>query len=161
MTGADRRAPTPSKSPAGGPADCPFCQRMRSPELLRRELVYEDDAFHASHPINADGPSFLGSVLLQTKRHVPNLGRLNDTEARSLGTAVVRISRAIEQCTGAPWTYCYTFLEAVPHLHLFVVARYADLPKEHVRLGALEWPGAPRGTPQEVAELCQRLRASV
>jgi diadenosine tetraphosphate (Ap4A) HIT family hydrolase len=155
--------PTARRGPGSteGPADCLFCQRMRAPELLRPRLVLEDDTVHASHQVAESGASYLGAVLLQTKRHVASLGHLTDAEGRALGTAVVRLCRAVEQCTGAPWTYCYSFLEAVQHVHVLIVARYAEMPKEYVRLGAEQWPAAPRGTVQEVAELCQRLRGTV
>ena len=146
---------------ANSEAECLFCRRMEEQSLLDERLVYEDEHFHASHHVAESGPSLLGVVLIQSKRHAGDISELDDTEARGLGLAVRGISRALKVTMGAPWTYCYSFLEGVRHVHVFVTARYSGLPREYVRLNIGEWPQAPVGGIAEVNALAARLRASV
>ena len=100
-------------------------------------------------------------VLLQTKEHVPDLGRLSPEAALRLGPAIAAIGGALVEVTGAAWTYCFGFTEAYRHIHLVPLARSPNVPAEYVRLAITAWPGAPRGDARRVAELSRRLRAAV
>jgi histidine triad (HIT) family protein len=152
----------PSTPPATVPStSCFFCQRLRSPEEWRDRLVWENPDFHVSHQGNEAEPTLLGDLIVQTRRHVPDLGELTRSEARMLGLLVAGLSRSLTECTGASWTYCFAFLEGYRHVHLSIVARYPGLPKEFVRLAVAEWPDAPRGSRAEVKELCRRLRKAL
>ncbi|MCI4372368.1 MAG: HIT family protein [Thermoplasmata archaeon] len=149
-------------SPSHRPTvDCMFCQRATDFGPLSDRCVYEDSSFHASHQIYEDGPSYLGIILIQTKRHVPNLAALSDSESERLGWLIGRLSRALGMCTPAEWTYCFGFTEGVRHVHMLIAARYPGMPKEYVRLAIADWPGAPHGDPIQVAELVSRLRSAV
>jgi len=136
---------------------CHFCERIRNASRLADRLVCEDEFFHVSPQANDDGPTLLGDLILQTKRHVPDLGELSQAEAAALGPLIARLSRALKECTGASWTYCFAFLEGYRHVHVSILSRYPGLPKEFVRLDLGKWPEAPRGSPERVAELCRRL----
>jgi histidine triad (HIT) family protein len=140
---------------------CIFCERLVAAGSLASRLIYEDGHFHVSHQLAERGSTYLGLARLQTKRHVRDLSDLNVEEARALGPLLSRVSRAVESCTGAAWTYCYSFLEGSRHLHILITARYPNVPKEYVRLDIGNWPAAPQGGPQEVADLAQRLRAAM
>ncbi len=142
-------------------AECLFCRRMEEQSLLKERLIYEDEYFHASHHVAEKGPSLLGVVLIQSKRHVNDLSELEDSEAKDLGPLVKGISKALKATMGASWTYCYSFLEGVRHVHVFVTARYPGVPQEYLRLNIGEWPLAPVGGTTEVYELATRLRASM
>ena len=96
--------------------------------------------------------------MIKTKRHVHDLGEMNDLETQLLGTLIKKISLALKALTKAPWTYCYCFMEGVRHVHMFIVARYEDLPKEYLRLNIGDWPDAPTGDLMEVQELSSKLR---
>jgi histidine triad (HIT) family protein len=148
--------PTPSESNA----DCHFCQRMTHPGVLRDRLVFEDDSFHVSHQLEEDGPTYLGILLIQTKRHAPGLAELTDGEGRKLGYLIQRTSRALRTCTSAAWTYVFSFTEGYRHVHVVIAARYPETPREYVRLSITDWPDAPKGGRPEVVALSQRLRES-
>ncbi len=139
---------------------CLFCQRDNSPTFEDR-LIYEDELFLASHRLDEQAPSYLGLVLIQTKRHVNDLGELTEAEAERLGTLIRRVSQALKATTGAAWTYCYCFMEGVRHVHAFVTARYPGVPQEYVRLDTGNWPRAPVGGQREVVELAKRLRSMI
>jgi len=146
---------------AAPPVECFFCRSLEDRAAFEERGVYEDDLLRATHPIEEEGPTFLGTVLVQTKRHAEGLAGLTDAEAERLGWLVTRLSRALGTTVGAAWTYAYCFSEGYRHVHLFVDARYPNLPAAHVRLGLHEWPDAPRGDPAAVRALAHRLRAEL
>ena len=140
---------------------CMFCERLRNPGWLADRLVYEDELFHVSHQLNEEGQTYLGSVIIQTRRHVHDLAELTEKEAARLGSVITRSSRALKNCTGAGWTYAECFLERYQHVHVIVTARYPSMPKEYIRLSIRKWPDAPMGTRAKVDELSRRLRADM
>ncbi|HTT73267.1 MAG TPA: hypothetical protein VMG99_03860 [Thermoplasmata archaeon] len=139
-------------------AACVFCQRVRTVDTFRDLVVFESDAFLASHQLGEDGTKALGLLHVQTKRHVPSLGQLNAGEADGLGTLLASLSQVLESRTGAPWTYCFGFNEGPRHVHLVLGSRYASLPEPYWRLKFAEWPEAPRGDRVQIAALCRSLR---
>lgn len=155
------RESLPDASNAERDRACLFCERLRSPGRLRACRVYEDGQFFVAHQLEEVRPTYLGALLLQTRRHALSLGALTEEEARGLGPVVSRVSRALEEVTGASWTYCFAFTEGYRHVHLVLVARYPGVPPEYVRLAITDWPDAPRGGPREVAELSGRLRRAL
>jgi histidine triad (HIT) family protein len=161
VTGSTTTATDGRFSPAPPDPACHFCQRMADPSSLGNRLVFEDDVFHVSHQLEENGPTYLGLLLIQTKRHAPGMAELTENEARQLGSLIRRTSRAVKSCTGAAWTYVFSFTEGFRHVHVVVAARYADTPKQFARLAITDWPGAPKGGPAELAKLCRELRDQV
>ena len=139
---------------------CMFCERLRNPSELADCMVYEDELFHVSHQVNEEGQTYLGSVIIQTRRHVHDLAELTEEEASKLGSLITRSSRALKNCTGASWTYAESFLERYQHVHVIITARYPGMPKEYIRLAIRKWPDAPKGARADVVELSRKLRAS-
>lgn len=140
-------------------AKCYFCRTLSDPAASEPWCVYEDDLLVATHQVEDVGPSYLGSILVQTKRHTEGLAGLTDPEAERLGRVVARVSRALVETVGASWTYSYGFMEAFRHVHTIIDARYPDLPREYFRLRIHEWPGAPQGDREAVGKLVRTLRA--
>ena len=139
---------------------CMFCERLADPAGIPGGAIYEDAHLHASHYFET-APAYLGRVLVQTKRHAAGLAELTDDEGRAFGLLSARIARALKASAGAGKVYAYCFGEAVPHFHAFLVARYPGVPKEYWRLNLLDWPSAPRGNADAVADLAGRLRAAL
>jgi diadenosine tetraphosphate (Ap4A) HIT family hydrolase len=143
------------------PATCLFCDgaHLRAQDTAR--VVYEDDRFYVAHPLDEDEPTYLGSLMAVTKRHVPSFAELTAEEAQALGLLLARVSRALKAATGAGHTYAYFFGEGFHHLHVFTVARYDEMPAAYVRLDVEQWPEAPRGDIAAVEALCAVLRADL
>jgi histidine triad (HIT) family protein len=155
---ASRETEQERTSPAGGPnPNCIFCKRLGDPALEDR-LIHEDDLFHVSHQVSEEGPTYLGLALIQTKRHAPEIADLTEEEASRLGPLLHDVSRAVKSCTGAAWTYTYSFMEGERHVHVLGPARYPGTPREFVRLAVADWPGAPLGDRRTVADLSRRVR---
>lgn len=138
---------------------CPVCEKhrhARSPggPVLDSPLLYVGHAGDSSD----QGSTLLGYYLVEPKRHVPGIAQLTDREASALGLAVSRVSRAVQSITGAEHIYLFVLGHHVEHLHVHLVPRYAGTPREYWGLRADEWPDAPRGTTQEIAELCAQVR---
>jgi histidine triad (HIT) family protein len=143
------------------PATCLFCDgaHLRAQDPAR--IVYKDDRFYVTHPLDEDEPTYLGSLMTVTKRHVSSFAELTADEAQALGLLLSRVSRALKAATGAGHAYAYFFGEGFHHLHVFTVARYDEMPVDYVRLDVERWPGAPRGDAAAVTALCAVLRADL
>jgi histidine triad (HIT) family protein len=139
--------------------DCLFCQIQSGTRSVVGGAIYEDELVCASHWSDEKMPHYLGNLVVQTKRHAPTFADLTDCEARSVGLLVTRLSRALKACAGAERSYVVFFGEVVPHLHVLITARYPNTPPEYWRSNINAWPDAPRGGPQEILTLCDRLRA--
>ena len=139
---------------------CRFCERLEDPSAIPGGPIYEDDLVHASHYMD-DETEYLGYLVVQTKRHAAGLAELTDEEAQDVGLTATRLARALKAVVGAEKVYSYVFGEKVPHFHCLVVARYRDVPEEYWRLKLGDWPEAPRGNAEAVAELARRIRRTL
>jgi histidine triad (HIT) family protein len=81
--------------------------------------------------------------------------------AQAVGLLVARLSRALKDAAGADHVYVFFYGDHVPHLHLHVFARYPGTPEEYWRQRVDEWPGSPKGSADEVAAFCDRLRSAL
>jgi histidine triad (HIT) family protein len=141
--------------------ECPFCKIQQGTEPPAGGPIYEDDLVYAQHADFDDGPAYLGRLVVETRRHVPDFAELTADEAQAVGLLISRLSRALKRSTGAEKVYVEFYAEVTPHLHVFLTARYPGTPAEYWRWHAGEWPGAPRGGEPEIATLCQRLRSAL
>jgi histidine triad (HIT) family protein len=139
--------------------DCLFCNIQRGLIPAIGGPVYENDLVYAHHFQVGEGPTYLGHLLLETKRHTPGFADLTPTEAQAMGLLITHLSSALKACTGADKVYAEFYGEVIPHLHVHLTARYPDTPDEYLRWKIEDWPGAPRGTADEINVLCTRLRA--
>lgn len=139
--------------------DCFVCntQTGRTPPI--GGPVYEDDLVYAHHYHFDEGPEYLGHLILETKRHTPDFAALTPAEAQRIGLLITRLSSALKACTSAEKVYSVFYGEVTPHLHVHITARYPETPPAYLRWNVEDWPGAPRGGADEIANLCQRLRS--
>jgi histidine triad (HIT) family protein len=138
-------------------SDCPFCnvQRASPPSAVG---VYDDDLVYAAHVVEESAPTYLGHLIVQTKRHVAGYAELSDDEATAVGLAIARLSRALKACTAAEKVYAVMFGEVVPHFHTHLTSRYPGTPPEYWRMNIENWPQAPRGEREAIVALCECLR---
>lgn len=136
---------------------CPICAKQRG-EVIGG-AVYQDEMVYAHHVYNPDGPTFLGYVRVETRRHVPSFAELTPEEAQAVGLLIARLSRALKDCAGADHVYAFFYGDHVPHLHVHVFARYPGTPEEFWRERVDEWSESPKGGTDEVTALARRLRA--
>jgi len=139
--------------------ECLFCQIQQGLIPVIGGPICEDELVMATHYSYDRLPTYLGYLVVQTRRHAPTFADLTDDEASAVGLLITRLARALKECAGAERCYVVFFGEATPHLHIFITARYPDTPPEYWRSNIQKWPDAPRGGTAEIAALCDQLRA--
>jgi histidine triad (HIT) family protein len=68
------------------------------------------------------------------------------------------ISQALKGSEAAEHVYIFVLGHHVPHLHVWIVPRFAGTPREYRGLQLFEWPELVKGNAHEVEALCDRLR---
>jgi len=125
--------------------------------------VAEDELIMVSHIVTSDvmgrdgTTAYLGHLFVEPKRHAPGFADLTDAEARSAGSWCRLASRALRQVAGAEHVYSAVIGDAVPHLHIHLMAKYPGTPREYWWTRLSEWPDAPRGGIAEIRDLVHRL----
>ena len=144
-------------------ADCLICRKHRGEISIPGGLVYEDDLVVASHSLILEGEteSYLGILFVEPKRHVPGMAELTAGEAQKTGLLISNLSKALKDSEGAEHVYLFVLGHHVPHLHIWLVPRYPDTPREYWGLRVDEWPDAPKGGAGEIEALCGRLRKAL
>ncbi|MBM4467891.1 MAG: HIT family protein [Chloroflexi bacterium] len=143
-------------------ADCFVCRKHRGEEPVPGGPIYEDGLVYASHKAPPlDGRAYLGWCFVEPRRHAPGLADLTDAEAQAIGWLVARLSRALKAELNAEQVYAFVIGDRVPHLHVHLIPRHLDAPREYWGLRVDEWPEAPKGDEAEIAALVARLRTRI
>ena len=141
---------------AGGPASpCPECAIVRdgaapggAPVLRRGPFVV--------HPRPEPAP-VPGWFVVAPVRHVEQVDALGPDEQRALGPLLAEVAAALRAETPCEKVYVSVFAEALPHLHLHVIARPPGLPA-HER-GPRLFASERRADEEERAGLARRVHA--
>jgi histidine triad (HIT) family protein len=141
--------------------DCFVCKKHLGEVHVPGGAVYQDDLIFIGHawPESGEEAPYLGAFIVEPKRHVPGWAELSDEEAKRIGVGIQRISHALKLQEGAEHIYVFVIGHHVAHLHVWVVPRYPETPREHWGMALFEWDGRPRGRSVEVAALCERIRS--
>jgi diadenosine tetraphosphate (Ap4A) HIT family hydrolase len=105
--------------------------------------------------------AYLGTLFVEPLRHVSGVAELSDAEAERIGLVSTRLARALKQSEKAEHVYVFVLGHHVDHLHVWLVPRYPGTPPEYWAMRVAEWPDAPLGGPDEIAALCERIRAQL
>jgi histidine triad (HIT) family protein len=140
---------------------CPFCERARDPSAVLGGVLLENSQFLATLWAEGAGPTYLGQVVVQTRRHVPTLAELTPSEGVAIGPFLQRLASALGEAVRPELVYLDCYMEVVRHVHLFLTPRYPGTPREYWRLGVVDWPEAPRGDRAEVEALAERIRSAL
>ena len=127
-----------------------------------------DDVPHPAAPFvqPAPGPPAEGAPEAE-KREIQKLAQaknLTEAEAAEFGPFLHRVSRALQEVTGAVKTYTVLFAEHPehPHVHFHVVPRAAAMPEENRSTRVFDYLGVPEAetVPLETRNaLAEKLRA--
>ena len=139
---------------------CFVCRKHHGATDIPGGAIFEDDTIYvgAAQP-DADGTTYLGYVFVEPKRHAPTLADLTDEEGAALGRTVARMSRAMRDVLGVVHVYAFVFGDNAPHVHIHLIGRYPDAPRQYWGVHTDEWPDAPRGDRAAVGAMCERLRS--
>ena len=140
--------------------DCSVCDKHRGAVEVPGGAIYDDEHLFVSHLWHPGAASaYLGYLFVEPRRHVPGLGDLTPEEGAAVGSLLARLARTLREVEGAEHVYAAVIGHHVPHLHVHVAPRYPGTPEEYWWTRLLEWPDAPRGGPDAVAEVARRVRA--
>lgn len=143
-----------------GEGGCFICAKHRGEIAVPGGVIYQDDLLYVGHrAAPASGAdTYLGYVMVETRRHASGLADLTRAEARAVGEWVTRMARALTAVVEAEHVYAFVLGDHVPHFHEHVVARYTGAPREFWGIRVDQWTAAPRGDNDAVIDLCERLR---
>jgi len=135
---------------------CYTCRKLQGLESIPGGYVYEDDLVFSSHSWSASDQEtpYLGAFIVEPKRHVPTWAELNDNEAETLGRVIRDVSKVLKKSVNAEHIYVFVIGHHVPHLHVWVVPRYRNTPRDFWGFKIFEWPDRPVGSQKQVEVLC-------
>ncbi len=146
--------------PTGSSPDCFVCRKHRGLEAVPGGTIYENGLVYVSHSSlgNKETTHYLGHLFLEPKRHVADLGLLLPEEAREIGFSLMLCARALQEVCAIEHVYSFILGDNVPHVHVNIVGRYPGAPREYWGMKVDEWPSAPRGGSDDIADLANKLR---
>lgn len=140
-------------------SDCFICNKHAGTVVTSGITIYEDEYVYVGHIDNNEHPNYLGHIMIDLKRHVPTLGDMNLEESKAFGIIMGRISKGLMKSEGAEHVYALVSGNEVPHLHMHLVARYPNTPKQYWGPFAVyDWEDAPKGDNEDVIALCNRMK---
>ena len=96
---------------------CVLCRGPAGDPELGRVQAWEDDLWRLTTSVHPS-ETVRGFSFLEPKRHIPDVTRLDGTEAQTFGAVLARVTSALKDATGAELIYVYVFGGHVDHLHL-------------------------------------------
>ncbi len=109
---------------------------------------------------HAPGPA-LGHLFVETRRHAPSVADLTDDEASAVGLVTTVLARALRAERWVVSVHTALAGIAIAHYHQHVLARTLGTPADVPWHASDDWPGAHRGSDDDIALLCRRLRRAL
>lgn len=126
--------------------NCFICEKHKGNIIVPGGAIYEDELVYVGHVHWDSEETYLGYVMIDIKRHVPGLAELTDEEAKAFGLITSRVSKALKASEGAEHIYTFVSGNGVPHMHMHIIPRYENTPKEFWSpTEVAKWNGAPYG----------------
>ncbi|MFI6210455.1 HIT family protein [Nocardia brasiliensis] len=138
-------------------SECQVCTKHRGLSPLLRPLIYTDDLVIVTHRSLGRRQPVPGYLLIETRRHTPNLASLTDQEAAAVGRATTRAARALQQELAPESVFSTVTGRSVPHFHQRVFARPPGTPAAIPWHDVDSWSDGPRITATDLISLCARL----
>ncbi|MGY3718482.1 HIT family protein [Sutcliffiella cohnii] len=138
---------------------CFICNKHAGNIETEGVTIYEDEFVYVGHMDRNGKPNYLGHIMIDLKRHAPTLAEMTMEEAAAFGMIMAKVSKALKESENAEHIYSFVAGDAVPLLHMHLVARYPNTPKEYWGpWDVYNWDGAPMGDNNDVISLCNRLK---
>jgi histidine triad (HIT) family protein len=119
--------------------------------------IHRDALVYVGH-LPASPEVYLGHLFVEPLDHRPGLAELSPEQGAAVGRAMQRAS-AVLRAAGHEHVYAFVYGDRVPHLHVHLIGRHPGAPAEYRGVRVDEWPDAPRGDADAVAEYVARLRS--
>lgn len=140
-------------------ARCLICAKHRGEGPLVGPIVWADDLLVVTHGVpGAEGSAVLGYLFVEPRRHVPYLPDLTEEEAEAIARIVRRAAIGLRAELHPDFVFSAVVGTGVSHFHQHLFVRPAGTPARFGWMEGDKWPDAPRGTLDDIVELCGRLR---
>ncbi len=135
---------------------CFICRKHKGQEAAPPGgYVYEDEHWMVCHAPGKLGP--LGTLFIESRRHVLDYAEMTDEESTSLGIVMRKIYQALKLHSGAERVYQVTLMEGVPHFHSWLVPHRKDDSEKGMKFLA----GDDSCRDEEAATLANQLREAM
>ncbi|AIF67316.1 hypothetical protein GZ22_12130 [Terribacillus saccharophilus] len=139
--------------------DCFICDKHAGRLQVSGDCIIEDDYIYFSHIDKKGKPTYLGHIMLDLKRHAPQIGDMSEEEAAAFGIAMKRAALALQETLQAEHVYTLVSGNAVPHVHMHIIPRYTGTPETYWGpMDVYDWPDAPFGGESEIKEVTAKLQ---
>jgi diadenosine tetraphosphate (Ap4A) HIT family hydrolase len=136
--------------------DCFICRKQRGQEASPPGgYIYEDAYWMVCHAPIDKGP--LGTLFIESKRHILDFADFNDQEVRSFGELARKIYETLRLRTGAYRIYQLSMMEGMPHFHAWIVPRTTEMPERGIAFLAKDLSC----TEQDAQDLARALREAM
>jgi histidine triad (HIT) family protein len=141
-------------------SECLVCRKHKGQVDIPGGVIYENNLIFISHAQlwGNEKEHYLGHVFVESKRHVAELAELTEQEAKAIGLFTSRVAKALLHTESMEHVYTFFIGDGVPHVHIHVIGRYPNAPKEYWGAKVDEWPEAPKGTAAEIEKVATRVR---
>jgi diadenosine tetraphosphate (Ap4A) HIT family hydrolase len=131
------------------------CQKQRGEIFIPGGPIFENELIFISHalPFGDEKDHYLGHIFIETRRHIAELSDLTDQEASAIGLYTKYTADTLINTIGMVHVYSFVIGDGVPHVHVHVIGRYADAPREYWGAKVDKWPQAPRGADEEIESM--------
>ncbi|MFJ6413572.1 HIT family protein [Terribacillus saccharophilus] len=139
--------------------NCFICDKHAGRIEVSGDRIYEDEYIYISHIDKKGKSTYLGHIMLDLKRHVAQVGDMSEGEAAAFGIAMKRAAKALQGTLQAEHVYTLVSGNAVPHVHMHIIPRYAGTPEKYWGpMDVYAWPDAPFGGELEIREVTAKLQ---
>lgn len=138
---------------------CLICKKHDNNTLT----VYQNEVLYVSHylPFPDRDDNYLGYYFIETKRHIKGMYDSTDEEMSTIGIMLKNLSKALMTIPNMEHVYSFIIGEGVDHLHIHVIGRYKNAPREFFGSRVDNWPDAPRGNIEEIITLNKQIQSEL
>lgn len=106
--------------------ECLPCQILRGKTIPPGGIIFQTKYWSCDHAFDIPLPGFL---FLKTNRHVESITNLNENEAKELGPALLKITKAIDEILTPERIYVLRYGEVIKHVHFWLLPRTYEVLK--------------------------------
>jgi diadenosine tetraphosphate (Ap4A) HIT family hydrolase len=116
--------------------DCLLCRKHRGQTPPLGGYIYEDEHWMVCHAPVDKGP--LGTLFIESRRHVLDFAELTDEEAARFGDVAKKTYRALRSLVRADRIYQVSMMEGIAHFHAWLVPRDQGVTERGIAFLALD-----------------------
>jgi diadenosine tetraphosphate (Ap4A) HIT family hydrolase len=117
--------------------------------------IFEDEHWMVCHAPVDNGP--LGTLFIESRRHVLDFADFSNDEAKSFGKLVRKVYKALRSQIAAERVYQLSMMEGIPHFHTWIVPRTSDITERGIVFLARDM----KATVEGAEDLARLLRAEL